>query len=397
MHTKLVTAQATGSASEASDALVASLREQLDGADPALVMCFASTTQPLEEVAPRLASSFPTASVLGSSTAGEFTERGDAKGAVAAVAVAGDFVVHGGLGSDLSSGADAAVRAAVEAIPASVEGYPHRAAVILLDPLAGNGEEATLMAASHLGDDIRLAGGAAGDDLKMSRTTVSFGERVESDAFVAAVIFGREKLGVGVCHGHEAISEPLKVTRSEGGTVHEVEGRPAWDVWVEQTRDAAARVGLDPTALGEDEVGGYLLRYEAALSSGSELKIRAPLSRNEDGSLGMACGIPQGAMIRITESVPERQIASARTAARRAREQLGQPPAGAIVFDCICRNLILGDRFDQATGAIVDELGGVPIAGFETYGEIALDAGDMSGFHNTTTVVLAFPSRATSE
>ena len=41
--------------------------------------------------------------------------------------------------------------------------------------------------------------------------------------------------------------------------------------------------------------------------------------------------------------------------------------------------------------AISDELGDVPLAGFETYGEIALDAGDMSGFHNTTTVVLTFP------
>jgi len=38
-----------------------------------------------------------------------------------------------------------------------------------------------------------------------------------------------------------------------------------------------------------------------------------------------------------------------------------------------------------------EELGGVPLAGFETYGEIALAAGDMSGFHNTTSVVLAFP------
>lgn len=40
---------------------------------------------------------------------------------------------------------------------------------------------------------------------------------------------------------------------------------------------------------------------------------------------------------------------------------------------------------------MVEELGGAPLAGFETYGEIALDAGDMSGFHNTTSVVLAFP------
>ena len=40
---------------------------------------------------------------------------------------------------------------------------------------------------------------------------------------------------------------------------------------------------------------------------------------------------------------------------------------------------------------MVDELGGAPVAGFETYGEIALDAGDMSGFDYTTSVVLAFP------
>jgi len=221
---------------------------------------------------------------------------------------------------------------------------------------------------------------------------VSFGDRVATDAIVAAVIFSQERLGVGVCHGHEPISGPLEVTRAEGGTLFEVEGRPAWDVWAEQTEAAAAKVGLDPATLPADEVGGYLLRYEAGLASGSEFKIRAPLSRNEDGSLSMACGIPQGAVIRITESVPERQIDSARTAARRAREQLDRAPSGAIVFDCICRNLILAERFEQATGAISDELGGVPIGGFETYGEIALDAGDLSGFHNTTTVVLAFPS-----
>ncbi len=59
--------------------------------------------------------------------------------------------------------------------------------------------------------------------------------------------------------------------------------------------------------------------------------------------------------------------------------------------DCICRNLILGPEFVSAVRGISEELGGAPLAGFETYGEIALDVGDMSGFHNTTSVVLAFP------
>ena len=392
MTTRIVTASADGAAPQAAASLTRSLQEQLGDAKPALVMFFASTAQPLEEVAPVLTEAFASATVLGSSTAGEFTEKGDAKSSVVAVAVAGEFVVHGGLGTSLAAGAEDAVKAAIADIPATVEGYAHRTGLLLLDPLAGNGEEATLITAAYLGEDIRLAGGAAGDDLAMKRTTVSIGARVADDAIVAAVIFSKAPLGVGVCHGHRPISEPLEVTKAEGGTVYEVEGRPAWDVWAEHTAAAAKAVGLDPASLTEEQIGGFLLRYEAGLASGDEYKIRAPLSRNADGSLGMACGIPQGAKIRITESVPERQIESARTAAKRARAQLGAPAAGAIVFDCICRNLILDERFGQAVAGISEELGGVPLAGFETYGEIALDAGDLSGFHNTTTVVLAFPS-----
>jgi methyl-accepting chemotaxis protein len=180
--------------------------------------------------------------------------------------------------------------------------------------------------------------------------------------------------------------------------VFEVDGKPAWDVWREQTREHAASVGIDVYAMPVEDEGGYFLRYEAGLATGAEYKVRAPLSRNADGSINFACGIAQGAVIRITESDPGRQIDSAFEAARIARNKLaGRPVAGAIVFDCICRNLILATEFEKATSGISKELGGVPIAGFETYGEIALDAGDMSGFHNTTSVVLAFPSGETLE
>ena len=151
-------------------------------------------------------------------------------------------------------------------------------------------------------------------------------------------------------------------------------------------------LGFDPAQLPAGEVGGFLLRFEAGLSQGEAFKVRAPLFRVGEHSIGFACGIPEGTVIRITESEPHRQIDSAREAARRAREQVGGVPlAGAVVFDCICRNLILKDQFQTAIAGIHSELGQVPLAGFETYGEIALNVGDLSGFHNTTTVVLAFP------
>ena len=373
---------------------MADLRRGLGERQPAFVLVFASTSQPLTEVMPVVAEAFGADRVLGSSTSGEFTETSVAKSSVSAVAVAGAFELHAGLGRGLKASPERAVAAAVESLPREVDGLPHRTAILLLDPLAGVSEEATLMAAAALGDDapVPLAGGAAGDDLAMTQTWVACGTEVASDAVVVATIHSRHRLGIGVHHGHVALSDPLSVTKADGATVHEIDGRPAWEVWAEKTSASAGERGVDPSSLGDGEIGAYLLRYEAGLASGSSMKIRAPLSRGEDGSLGFACGIAQGSVIRITESEPSRQVDSAREAARRARDALDRPAAGAIVFDCICRNLILGDAFDTAVRGMSEELGNVPLAGFETYGEIALDVGDMSGFHNTTTVVLALPS-----
>jgi methyl-accepting chemotaxis protein len=393
MKTKIATALADGTTEAAAAKLTASLKAKLEGGAPVLVMVFASTSQDLGELLGAAKQAFPSATVLGSSTAGEFTEERDAKGAVSALALSGDFVVHANMGLELRKDPEAAVRAALVGAPLEVPGYPYRTAILLLDPLSGASEEATFVASMLLGEHTPLAGGAAGDDLKMTSTQIGLDGRVASDALLIATLHSRAPLGVGVCHGHTSLGPPMKVTMADGNTVREVDGRPAWDVWAETTREAARALGKDPARLRAEDVGAFLLTFEAGLDTGArEMKIRAPLVRNEDGSLSFACGIPEGATIRITESVAERQVESAREAASRAKAGLnGRAVAGALVFDCICRNLILGSAFQTAIRGISEELGGVPVAGYETYGEIALSAGDMSGFHNTTTVVLAFP------
>src|SRR5262249_55493125 len=151
---------------EAIGQLTEELTRKLAGKAPVLVLAFGSTAQPLSELMPLLATQFPGSVLLGSSTAGEFTEAGDAKGSVAAFALAGDYRVAAGMGTGLKANVEEAVRQAVSDLPPSMDGYPHRTAVLLVDPLAGNGEEATLIASSLLGENVRLAGGAAGDDLQ---------------------------------------------------------------------------------------------------------------------------------------------------------------------------------------------------------------------------------------
>lgn len=86
-------------------------------------------------------------------------------------------------------------------------------------------------------------------------------------------------------------------------------------------------------------------------------------------------------------------VDAAKAAAREAKKNLrGREAVGLLVFDCICRGLILGDDFQREIDAISHEFPGVPLAGFLTYGEIARYGGKLQGWHNSTAVVVAIPA-----
>lgn len=403
MATRVASGIAGGNSDEAAAALVAQLKSQLQSHKPCLVMLFASTKQPLDQLLPTVRAALqegasPGPVVLGVSTAGEFTQSDESTGTASAFALAGDYRVFAGIGHGLRENVENAVMQATSSLPTEVAGYPHRTALLLLDGLAGAGEEATLLAAAVLGPEVQLVGCCASDDWQLTRTMVGCDQHIAADALCISMIFSKQPLGIGVCHGHTVASEPRIITRSEGNIVREIDGRPAWDVWQELTRPLAMRDGVE---LGNpdsrSDVLQFFARYEAGIRQGKDLRIRMPLLLLEHGAIGFACGMPEGTQIQLVDSTQKRQLASARAAAKQARTRLGEcTVAGALVFDCACRKLLLGEQFVNAVHDISQELGNVPVAGFESYGEIALTDGEMSGFHNTTTVLLAFPEDTAS-
>lgn len=391
MSTRIASARA--GASDAASAFT-TLQQGLGGQKASLVVLFASTEQNFEGLMKQATGAFPSAQVIGCTTAGEFVGTTEGKGHFVAWALGGDDItVTAGIGAGLKADPEKALTEAIVMPPEDSE-RPHKTAILLLDPLSGNGEEASLLATTLLGPTVKLAGGAAGDDLQFKRAVVGHGTRVTTDAAVVAVLSSKKPLGIGVKHGHKPLSKkPLTVTKASGATVQEIDGRPALTVWKEEVREAAMAAGVDVEKMVTGELGPHFLRYEAGLIAGAnEYKIRAPLSADGAGAISFACGLPEGAVIRITSSVEGDQISAAKEAATRAKKGLGaNKVAGALVFDCICRNLILGPQFSSAVKEISSALDGAPLAGFETYGEIAMELGQSSGFHNTTTVVLAFP------
>jgi len=330
--------------------------------------------------------------VIGSTTAGEITERGRTQRGLALLLVAPENTAHriafakgmaqpeqaaATLGDGFKQTQQAAMRAR----------QVHSTTVLLTDGLAGTGE--ALVEAVRAKTDVfqQIVGGAAGDAGKFEATLVGAGDEASTGAAAALHCFGARPWGVGVGHGLEPNSESLRVTRATANTLYELDGRPAFEAY----RAHARARGID---LQPGSAGPYLIGNELGIFRfGEFIRARAPLSVGADGSLTCAAEVPEGAAVCILDGEPEKMVAAAKQAAEEARANLeGAAAAGVLLFDCVCRGMILDRRFDEEVHAVRDVFGEVPVAGFCTYGEIAQYRAARDGWHNATAVVVAIPA-----
>jgi hypothetical protein len=326
---------------------------------------------------------------LGCTTAGEITEAGLTHGGLSVMLVASPHQKHTVRWSHAASPAQAAEdlgRAFFTQRKQDRSGVG--TTVVLVDGLSGTGETVVDALRGLVGGlPHEIVGGAAGDEGKFAGTFVGVNAECANGAVAALHVVDRTRWGVGVDHGLSPVTAPMRVTRAEGSIVHELDGRPAFEVY----KDYAKSKGL---ALTMDNAPPFFLNNELGVIVFDQLKkARAPLAANPDGSLLCAAGIPQGASVCFLGGTHDALVSAARRAATEAKERLGAGrAAGVLLFDCICRGGILGPDFHREIQAVRDVFPDVPIAGFLTYGEIARYSGHLDGWHNTTAVVVAIPA-----
>jgi methyl-accepting chemotaxis protein len=346
------------------------------------------------------------AELIGCSSAGEFTDHSVTARSVTVGLVTSDSIsFYTGMGHGLSESVSNAVKEATAEFPSQVPGRPHFTAINLHDGLSGQGDQIALTTLRTLGRDVSFAGGSAGDDMNMEETHVFCNGEISQDAVAMALLASRRPTQVAVDHGHEPISEPVTVTDSDGACVYELDGSPAFEVWrnaveshVGNHRDEV--IDFDTIQPGSQRLAELLTEYEFGIEEGEGIgsndgyKTRWPgITETMDGPLDFAVNIPEGTTLRVMYSPKQQQIEAARNATREAVDMLeGQnvDVAGGFVYDCVCRAAILNEEFPNAIKAIADELD-APFAGFETYGELCMERGQMSGYHNTTSVTLVLP------
>ena len=359
--------------------LIAKSTEQLQGEVPVAAFLFASTDYDHRELLAALHAHWPDLPLVGGTTDGAVSSAGFAHDSVLLTLLTGKGLrARVGLGRDLSRDPARAVADALATV-----GERPRLCWTVFAPTT-NATTVVRLLQQGVGKSCPVVGGLTGDHREYSRLVEFCGTEVLRDSLPVMYLEGDLLVGCGVGTGWFPIGEPKVVTRAEDHWVHEIDGRPALQIFQDYW-------GAIPAS---DSLGEYPL---AVFPNGAEgdYHLRAVLDADRStGSLRVAGEVKQGAVIRLTEVVQDGILAGSWTSASNAIAAYpGKDPQIAFVFSCAARKWVLGTKAETEIEHLRAAFAGAGIApavaGGYCFGEIAPVRPDApSEFHNETCVTV---------
>lgn len=347
--------------------------------------------------------------VVGCTTYSNVTEAGYAEESAVLLVLTSDALEVGcGLGEGLSRDPEVAVAAACEAAQRQMQGPPRL--IITFPDVAlthSLSADTILQSLGRRFPAALIVGGLPGDGGQYKRTYQFLGTQVYSDSVPVVLLGGDIHPVVATRSGWVPTATKGRVTRSQAGSICEIDGRPA----IEYLKRYIVDVD-DP-----DILGSYpLATYDAELARLSEKYSKYAVMRfafrydKETGAVHYAVPIPEGTEVSLARGSRDDAIAGLDEAARCIVESTGaqdRPLSCVMFFSCAARKLLLGLQIDREIETLKahfprpsrkeganDAANPVAITGWYTYGEIGpIDSADEHlrkvRFHNATIVVCA--------
>jgi hypothetical protein len=323
----------------------------------------------------------PRAIVLGCSTAGEITRQGMAEDTLVLTIARFDKIRLTIATTDLVNMDDSF--AAGQRLGATLGATQPRALFVLGQGVAINGSALINGLRDRLGDDVTITGGLAGDGDRFQQTLVLTPRGASSRAIVALGLSGAAlRFNHGTFGGWEPFGNLRKMTKARGNVLHELDGKPALDIYKTYLGDYAQDL----------PASGLFFPFEMFdASRGATGVIRTILGINEaEGSLTLAGDIDPDGYLQLMHASPDQLIRGAASAASAARDMAPHPAVGiGILISCVGRKLVMGYRVDEEIEAVGDILGpGTVLTGFYSYGELSpFVPGGSCRLHNQTMTV----------
>jgi len=338
------------------------LVEQFGAVDAGAVLFFASPAVAGKPIAAALTQRFPEAPVIGCTSSGEFTERGTATGGVSAVVLPRAVVRRGAAAlARLDGGLDQQIAAAVADVEQQLQvslrdADPERyVGLFLIDGVHGSEERANEML-GNLAPLLSFVGGSAGDDLRFTTTEVFCGDASSEHGAALLVLDVAVPFTVVKTCSFTKAGTSFTVTEADvpNRIVWQLDGRAAAEVYAEA-------VGSSVDALDSN----VFMAHPLGLMIDDQPWIRSPQQVIDRRGVKFYCQILPGMEVDLMRSTD--LIGETRSALQRAAAQLGGTVSGSVMFNCILRRLEIDAK--GLNDEFVAALGGIPAAGFHTYGE----------------------------
>ena len=331
-----------------------------DGLTPQAAMVFAAVDQDLGAAAQAMRTQYPEIQVIGCTTDGEIAGgEGFLEDSIVITLFASDTIAFTvGMGANAIANPQLATSEAVKMARSGTEVAP-TLCFSLLEGLGTNIHHLVGGLRDALGEGVPVIGGAAGDQLRFEGTKQLCNDTVVSDAVVILMLHGPIEFSSGVSTGYSQMGFPHVVTKADGATVHEIDNRPAADLYADYLQQPSI---FYPLAV-EDET-----RRSIVLSS--PLKFDA-----ESGALHLVNPVAENSTVQLATASRQEIVDAARNAVGQATAGFkGDKIDAAFLFSCAGRRATLGTRTGEEYESIKYVIGeNVPITGFYCYGEIGPD------------------------
>jgi hypothetical protein len=242
-----------------------------------------------------------------------------------------------------------------------------------------------------------VVGGAAADDMRLTETFVFAGERALTDAAVAVWINSPWPLAVVAAHGWQPVGLPRLVTSAEGPIVHEIDGRPAAEIF-QDCRTSHHPVPDDvvncrcpccaPTGgeAGTEPRQGYHAAHALGLIGPDGSTLIRGAYVDDEGRLRTFCPLPTYSAVQVVSARANDLLDVADDIAHDATA--GRDAGVLLAFSCVARLDVLGERIAEEAVRLRAAAGGAATFGFFTYGEFARTV-SVAGYHNATVAAVA--------
>ncbi len=378
-----------GSGTDAYRAGVDACAEALSGLalhKPEVLFVFASISFDQDKLIEGISKSSPGTLIVGCSTAGEISGDGfSLEKSVVIMAIASDKIKFwGAVGNHIIWNSKQAGQELANTLEYDSHGYM-TSALLFLDIISGNGELALSGILERLGQGFPVYGGSSADDMLFFQTYQYLGDKVYSGSAVGVGISGEYHAAGVARHGFLPIGIARKVTKSEGTTLLELDGKPAVSIYEDYFGEehlSELHDGLLPALAVSYPLGVFL-------PESNHVILRNPVFVDQKGGMTFTSNIPEGSEVRLMISDIERGLEVAVETAKEAVAKLeGRKPKLAIIINSVARKKMLGSKADEEIQVIQQVIGrDVPIAGYYSYAQIGDRLGGQVPFHNGSLLI----------